>query len=84
MRWASNKTLRIGVGHAEEYRERAERQPDEHQLRQRGIRERQGSRSPVVFQEPLQAEPRPLLVARDPLGQAVGRALPVAAVDAVR
>jgi len=85
MRWASNKTLRIGVGHAVECRERAERRPDEHQLRQRGRRERQGSRLPVVFQELLQAEARLLLVAHDPLGQAVGRALPVAvAVDAVQ
>ena len=84
MRWASNKTPRIGVGHAEEHRERAERRPDEHQPRQRGIRERQVSRLLVVFQEPPQAEARPLLVVRDPLEQAVGLALPVVAVGAVR
>lgn len=72
------------MGHAEQRRERAERQPDEHQLRQRGIHERQGSRLLVVFQEPLQAEARPLLAVRDPPEQAVGHALLVAAVDAVR
>lgn len=73
------------MGHAEECREQAEQRPDERQLRQRGIRERRGLRLPVVVQEPLQAEARPLLVPRDPLGQAVGRALPVGAVvDAVR
>ena len=39
----------------------------------------------MVFQGRLQAEARPLLVVRDPLGQVVGHALPVAAaVDAVR
>ncbi len=73
------------MGHAEECQERAERRRDEHQLRQRGIRERQGSRLLVAFQEPLQAGARPLLVVRDQLEQAVGHALLVAAaVDAVR
>lgn len=85
MRWASNKTLQIDVIHGEGCRERAAQRPDEHQPHQRGRRERRGSRSPVAYQEPLQAEARPLLVVRDPLGRAVGRSLPVvAAVDAVR
>ena len=73
------------MGHAEECLGQAEQRPDERQLRQRGIRERQGLRLPVAVQEPLQVEARPLLVPHDPLGQAVGRALPVGAVvDAVR
>lgn len=82
MRWASNKTLQIGVVPGEECRERAERRPDEHRLRQRGRRERQELRLLAVFQ--LQAEARPRLVAHDLLGQAVGRALLVAAVGAAR